>query len=98
MLIVVCVDLTRGMRATVGSSIFPAVQNMLLAASALGIGSALTTLVAQFGDEMRALLGLPDHVVPQAVIPLGMAAHPLGPPRRDPIAEHTHRDRYGNAW
>ena len=69
----------------------------LLFGGLMSVG-ALTTLVAQFGDEMRALLGLPDHVVPQAVIPLGMAAHPLGPPRRDPIAEHTHRDRYGNAW
>jgi nitroreductase len=97
-LVVVCVDLARGMRATVGSSIFPCVQNLLLAAAAYGLGSALTTLVAQFADEMRALLDLPDHVVPQAVIPLGVPAHPLGSPRRDPIADHTHRDRYGNRW
>jgi nitroreductase len=97
-LVVVCVDLERGMRATVGSSIFPCVQNMLLAAAALGLGSALTTLGAHAGDELRALLALPEHVEPSAVIPLGVPARPLGPPRREPAAEHMHRDRYGTAW
>ena len=96
-LVVVCVDLERGMRATVGSSIFPCVQNMLLAATALGLGSALTTLGTQAG-ELRTLLALPEHVEPTAVIPLGYAARPLGPPRREPVGEHTHRDRYGTAW
>ncbi len=97
-LVVVCVDLARGMRATVGSSIFPCVQNMLLAASALGLGSALTTLVTQAGDELRTLLALPEHVEPTAVIPLGVPVRRLGPPRREPAPEHTHRDRYGTAW
>jgi nitroreductase len=97
-LVVVCVDLERGMRATVGSSIFPCVQNMLLAAAALGLGSALTTLGAQAREELQSLLALPEHVEPSAVIPLGVPARPLGPPRREPVAEHTHRDRYGVAW
>ena len=96
-LVVVCVDLERGMRVTVGSSIFPCVQNILLAAAALGLGSALTTLGTQAG-ELQALLALPEHVEPTAVIPLGVPARPLGPPRREPVAEHTHRDRYGTAW
>ena len=51
-----------------------------------------------FRAELQALLGLPDHVVPVAVVPLGWPARPLGPPRREPFAEHTHRERYGNAW
>jgi nitroreductase len=97
-LVVVCVDLERGMRATVGSSIFPCVQNLLLAAAAVGLGSALTTLGTQAGPELRALLALPEHVEPQAVIPLGTPARTLGPPRREPAAEHTHRDRYGTPW
>ena len=96
-LVVVCVDLERGMRATIGSSIFPCVQNMLLAATALGLGSALTTLVTQVG-ELRTLLAFPESVEPTAVIPLGYPARPLGPPRREPATEHTHRDRYGTAW
>lgn len=96
-LVVVCADLERGLAATVGSSIFPCVQNMLLAAAALGLGSALTTLVAGTGD-LSGLLGLPGHVVPQAVVPLGHPARRLGPPRREPAAAHTHRERYGNPW
>ena len=96
-LVVVCVDLERGMRATIGSSIFPCVQNMLLAATALGLASALTTLVTGVG-ELRTLLALPESVEPTAVIPLGYPARPLGPPRREPATEHTHRDRFGAAW
>jgi nitroreductase len=70
---------------------------MLLAATALGLGSALTTLGTQAG-ELRTLLALPEHVEPTAVIPLGYPARPLGPPRREPVGEHTHRDLYGTAW
>jgi len=97
-LVVVCADLERGLAATAASSIFPCVQNMLLAAGALGLGSALTTLGVQAGDALRELLALPAHVVPQAIVPLGAPARPLGPPRREPVADHAHRDRYGNAW
>jgi nitroreductase len=97
-LVVVCADVERGLKATVGSSIFPCVQNMLLAATALGLGSALTTLGAQAGDELRALLALPEHVVPQAIVPLGYPARPLGPPRREAVSEHAHRDAFGTPW
>jgi len=74
------------------------VQNLLLAANALGYGSALTTLTAVAGDELRALIDLPDHVVPMAVVPIGRPARPLGPPRRRPATDTTHRDRYGQGW
>lgn len=97
-LVVVCADIERGLPATVGSSIFPCVQNMLLAASALGLGSALTTLGASAGDRLTELLGLPLHVVPQAIVPLGYPARRLGPPRREPATRHAHRDRYGARW
>jgi len=96
--IVVCADVDRGLEATVGSSIFPAIQNLLLAATAVGLGSALTTLTTAFTAELRELLGLPAHVVPVAVVPIGHPARPLGRPRREPYAEHTHRERYGKAW
>lgn len=97
-LVVVCADFTRGLKATTGSSIFPCVQNILLAAGALGLGSALTTLGAAAGPPLADLLGLPPHVVPQAIVPLGYPMRPIGPPRRDPVATHAHRDRYGSAW
>jgi nitroreductase len=96
--VVVCADLERGLKATIGSSIFPAVQNLLLAATAVGLGSALTTLTTTFAGELTALIGLPAHVVPVAVVPLGWPARALGPPRREPFAQHTHREQYGNAW
>ena len=73
-------------------------QNLLLAATALGLGSALTTIATTFAAELTALLDLPAHVVPVAVVPVGRPAHPLGPPRREPFSEHTHREQYGKAW
>jgi nitroreductase len=97
-LVVVCADTERGLEQTVPSSIFPAVQNMLLAATAHGLGSALTTIAVGFGDELRRLLGLPDTVVPVAVVPLGHPARPLGVPRRDAFARHAHREQYGRRW
>jgi nitroreductase len=97
-LIVVCGDTRLGLEATLPASIFPAVQNLLLAATALGLGSALTTLPVAFGDELRTSLTLPTAVHPLAVVPLGWPARPLGPPRRRPVSEKAHRDRYGAAW
>jgi nitroreductase len=96
--VVVCADIERGLEATIGSSIFPAIQNLLLAATAVGLGSALTTLTTAFAPELAELLALPRHVVPVAVVPLGYPARRLGPPRREPFADHTHRERYGKAW
>ena len=96
--VVVCADIERGLEVTIGSSIFPAVQNLLLAATAAGLGSALTTITTTYRAELSALLALPEHVVPVAVVPIGHSARPLGPPKRQPFAEHTHRERYGDAW
>jgi nitroreductase len=97
-LIVVCADTQRGLEATVPSSIFPAVQNLLLAATALGLASALTTITTGFRAELQQLLDLPEHVWPVAIVPLGQPVRPLGPPRREPFETHTHRDRYGHRW
>jgi nitroreductase len=97
-IIVVAADIERGLEVTVPSSIFPAVQNLLIAATALGLGSALTSLSLGFSREIQELLDMPAHVVPQAVIPLGHPVKQLGPSRREPFSDHTHRDRYGKAW
>ena len=96
--VVVCADVERGLEATIPSSIFPAVQNLLLAATALGLGTALTTITTGFRAEMQAILGLPDHVWPIALVPLGHPARPLGPPKRAPFTERTHREGYGARW
>ncbi len=97
-LVVVCGDSRIGLEATLPSSVYPAVQNLLLAASALGLGSAMTTLTTAFAVELRELLDLPAEVWPMAVTPLGWPARPLGPPRRIPVRERAFLDRYGKAW
>ena len=94
-LVVVCGDTRLAFPATMDASVFPAVQNLLLAAHALGLGSTLTTLPVLGGDELPGLLGLPPEVVPVAVVPLGHLAKPLGPPRRRPLSEKAHLNRYG---
>ena len=96
--IVVGADTERGLEMTASASIFPAVQNLMLAAGALGLGTALTTIALGYADELRAIVGFPDSVRPMAVIPVGHPARPLGPPRRESFATRTHRDRYGNRW
>jgi nitroreductase len=97
-LVVVCGDTRLGLEVTLSASIFPAIQNLLLAATALGLGSALTTLSVAFGDELRAHLSLPEQVRPLAVVPLGWPVRSLGAPQRQPVTENAHRDRYGTGW
>lgn len=97
-LVVACGDTRLGLEATLPASVYPAVQNLLLAASACGLGSAMTTLATLAAGELRSILGLPDEIHPMAVVPLGWPAAALGPPRRLPLAERAHRDRYGTPW
>jgi len=97
-LVVVCGDSSEAHRSTLPSSVFPATQNLLLAAGALGLGSAMTTLATLEVDALADILDLPGHVHPMAVVPLGWPARPLGPPRRRPVSERAHRDRYGTPW
>ncbi|HEX4216851.1 MAG TPA: nitroreductase family protein [Acidimicrobiales bacterium] len=96
--VVVCGDADIGLESTLPASVFPATQNLLLAAAALGLGSAMTTLATLFADELGDLLALPPSVRPMAVVPIGWPARPPGPPRRLPVNERAHRDRYGQTW
>jgi nitroreductase len=97
-LVVICGDTRLTYANAMDASVFPAVQNLLLAAHALGLGSTLTTLPVLGGDELSAQLGLPSEVVPVAVVPLGYLPRPLGPPRRQPLPEKAHLDRYGTPF
>jgi nitroreductase len=85
-------------RSQLKASVYPAVQNLLLAASWLGLGTCLTTIANIRSDETRDLVGFPDEVDPLALIPIGHPARPLGPPRRESFTVKAHRDRYGAAW
>ena len=75
-LILACVD-TDGAKPTLstGASIYPAVQNIMLAARALGVGSCITTIHKYRDPQVKELLGIPAEVETAALIPLG---YPLG--------------------
>jgi nitroreductase len=77
-------------------SVFPAVQNLLLAARALGLGAALTTMPVWSTTLTRRTLGLPGSVHPVAAIPLGWPKGHYGPSTRAPVEPLIHLDRYGN--
>ena len=77
-------------------SIYPAVQNLLLAARSVGLGAALITLPLWSHFLARRALGLPWNVSPCAVVPLGWPRGRYGPTTRRPIGELVHLDRFGN--
>ncbi|MBB2773211.1 UNVERIFIED_ORG: nitroreductase [Mycolicibacterium obuense] len=97
--VVVCADTDRVAEIYAPSSIYPAVQNMLLAAADLGYGSCLTTGLTTFGvDRVRELLDLPQNLIPMAAVYVGRPARKLSPPRRRPATEVTYREKFGAAW
>ena len=100
-LIMACVERS-GPEATfgLGGSIFPAVQNLLLAARGLGLGCALTSLHKRYDTEIKALLGIPDNFETAALLPVGYPEEGTryGPTRRAPVAEVSYREKWGQAW
>ena len=83
---------------TSGSSIYPAVQNMLLAARALGLGATLTTLYLSFEKEAEASLGLPAGVHSYALLPIGYPMGRFGPVRRVALSDVVYEDRWGQSF
>lgn len=80
-----------------GSSTFPGVQNLLLSARALGLGSVLTTLHAEVMDRVNAMFGVPDDMVFHCCIPLGYPRGKFGPTSRLPTSATTSWGRWGAA-
>jgi nitroreductase len=77
-------------------SIYPSVQNLLLAARAMGLGASLITLPLWSTTVARRVLGLPISVQPCCIVPLGWPRGRYGPTTRKPVGVVTHLDRYGN--
>jgi nitroreductase len=77
-------------------SVYPAVQNLLLACRAVGLGASIQTLPIWIQPLARRILGLPRSMVPVCIIPIGWARGRYGPTTRRPIGEVVHLDRYGN--
>ncbi|MEN3952726.1 nitroreductase family protein [Iodidimonas sp. SYSU 1G8] len=97
--IVACLDVgPKGGMPGSGASIYPAVQNMLLAARALGLGATLTMRHMMFGAEVDAIFGLPEGIRSFAILPIGYPEGRFGPVQRGPLSEVTHHDRWGNSY
>jgi nitroreductase len=81
-----------------GASIYPAVQNIILACRGLGLGTIITTNHIRCEDEVKAILGIPEDVSTWALMPIGWPIDPFGPLTRRPLAEVAFADRWGTMW
>jgi nitroreductase len=75
-------------------ALMPAVQNILLACRAVGLGASLTTLHTSFGRELDARIGLPEGCPSCALLPIGWPVGRYGRPPRRPIDDCLFFDRY----
>jgi nitroreductase len=81
-----------------GSSIYPAVQNIILACRTFGLGTTLTTLTVFYEDEVRAILNLPPDVQTYALMPIGYPQGHHYPVKRRPVSEVACLDSFGTPW
>ena len=77
-----------------GASVFPGVQNLFLAARALGLGTTLTTVHRRAEDEVRAVLDVPEDVTTWAMIPVGYPTGKWGEAQRRPVEEIVYWDSW----
>ena len=96
-LILPCLVRYRDPTPTEGASVYPACQNLLLAARALGYGGAFNGFNQMVDAELRELLGVPDGTAIAGTITLGKPAGHHGPVRRRPMAELVYEDGWGTA-
>ena len=98
-LVYCCLDLNRVSKSEEVryGSIYPAVQNLMLAAHALGLGTCLTvhgSTPTRGEPEVKKILGVPDHVKIACLVYLGYPELKPGPPKRRPIENFVHSDRW----
>ena len=98
-MILTCIQADPGTTPS-ASSIFPAVQNIFLAARGLGLGSVLTTRQTRFEKEIKQLLNIPDDVATMVLLPIGFPADGTHyrPIRRKPLNGVAFADRLGEIW
>ncbi len=87
-----------GLEKMSGASIYPALQNMLLAARGLGLGATLTTRHLLFEKEVNHILGLPDNAETFAILPIGYPVGRFGPVSRLGLEAVTFQDRWGTPY
>ncbi|HEV3225212.1 MAG TPA: nitroreductase family protein [Acidimicrobiales bacterium] len=97
--VLACLELGhyRADQLTSGGSVYPACQNLLLAARALGYGGVMTMWHYFVEKELRTTLGIPDGVAIAATIALGRPEGRHGPVRRRPLADVVFDDKWGHA-
>ncbi len=81
-----------------GASIYPAVQNIVLACRALGLGTTITTNHLRLEEEVKAVLGVPDEVQTVALMPVGYPRDQFGPLVRRPVTDVAYADRWARPW
>ena len=94
--VLVCLQRYREPNPYEGASVYPAVQNLLLAAHGMGYGGALTMWHLLVEAELRALLAVPDDVALSACVTLGRPAGAHGPVRRRPLHDVVFEDGWGH--
>lgn len=95
--VLVCLQRYRAANPYEGASVYPACQNLLLAARALGYGGALTMWHHAVDAELRELLAIPSDAALSACITLGRPSGAHGPVRRRPLAELVFEDGWGES-
>ena len=96
-LILPCLNRYREPEYTEGANVYPACQNLLLAARAYGYGGVLTMFHKEVEPQLRTMLAIPDGTVMSATITLGRPAGGHGPVRRRPLPELVYQDRWEQA-
>ena len=90
-----CVVLALALPPGPANSVIPAVQNLMLAGRALGIGSVPTTLHPSVMERFHAMFGIPEDVAFHFCIPLGYPRGGFGPTNRKPTSETTYLNHWG---
>jgi nitroreductase len=94
--VLVCLDRYRAPSPYEGASVYPACQNLLLAARAFGYGGAMTMWHLGVEAELRDVLDIPSTAALSACITIGVPAGRHGPLKRKPLHEVAYDDKWGN--
>jgi nitroreductase len=81
-----------------GASIYPAVQNIILACRALGLGTTITTNHIRCEDEVKSVLNIPDEVQTFAMMPIGYPQGVFGPVQRRPVSDVAYAECWAKVW
>jgi nitroreductase len=81
-----------------GASIYPAIQNIILACRAFGLATLITTNHIRCEEEVKAVLGIPNDVSTYAMMPIGYPRGKFGPLSRRPVSEVAYADRWDAPW